>query len=111
MAKKLTSMRATKTKATKTKATPARAKGTTTTLDEALRQLEALGDAGVRAQNAKSSTFGAGAGDNQFGVALGDIRNVAKTIKTNHALALSLWDTGNVDAQFLATHLIEPTKL
>ena len=81
------------------------------TLEETLRQLESLGNAGVRAQNAKSGPFGAGAGDNQFGVALGDIRTLAKKIKTNHALALSLWDTGNVDAQFLATLLIEPKKL
>ena len=76
------------------------------TLDEALRQLEALGNAKVRAQNAKS-----GAGDSQFGVSLGDIRVLAKKIRTDHALALALWDTGNVDAQFLATLLIEPKKL
>jgi 3-methyladenine DNA glycosylase AlkD len=76
------------------------------TLDEALNQLEALGNAKVRAQNAKS-----GAGDNQFGVSLGDIRILAKKIRANHALAMVLWDTGNVDAQFLATLLIEPKKL
>jgi 3-methyladenine DNA glycosylase AlkD len=76
------------------------------TLKETLKQLKALGDAKVRAQNAKS-----GAGDNQFGVPLGDVRKWAKKIKTDHALALSLWDDGNVDAQFLSTLLIEPKKL
>ena len=76
------------------------------TLNDTLKQLEALGNAKVRAQNAKS-----GAGDNQFGVSLGDIRVLARKIRTDHALALSLWDTGNVDAQFLATLLIEPNKL
>ncbi len=76
------------------------------TLNEVLEQLKALGNAKVRAQNAKS-----GAGDNQFGVSLGEIRVLAKKIKTDHALALSLWDTGNVDAQFLAALLIEPKKL
>src|SRR5688572_21125674 len=81
------------------------------TLNEALKQLKALGDAKVRAQNAKSSAFGQGAGENQFGVALGDIRTLAKKIKTDHPLALALWDTGNVDAQFPATLLIEPKKL
>ncbi len=111
MAARMTSKTPTKPKAASPNAAPARAKGSTVTLDEALRQLKALGNAGVRAQNAKSSVFGAGAGDNQFGVALGDIRTVAKKIKTNHALALSLWDTGNVDAQFLATLLMEPNKL
>jgi 3-methyladenine DNA glycosylase AlkD len=111
MGKKLATKKATKNKAPKTKATPAQTKSTTITLEDALQQLEALGNEGVRAQNAKSGVFGDGAGDNQFGVALGDIRTVAKKIKTDHALALSLWDTGNVDAQFLATLLIEPRKL
>ena len=78
----------------------------TVTLKEALKQLKALGTAKVRAQNAKS-----GAGDDQFGVSLGDIRVLAKKIRTDHALAVSLWETGNVDAQFLATLLIEPKKL
>jgi hypothetical protein len=76
------------------------------TLQETLEQLEALGNAKVRAQNAKS-----GAGDNQFGVSLGDIRVLAKKIRTDHPLALSLWETGNVDAQFLAALLIQPKKL
>src|SRR5207249_24888 len=79
---------------------------TTMTLNETLKQLKALGDEKVRAQNAKR-----GAGDKQFGVQLGDIRVLAKKIKTDHALAMSLWKTGNVDAQFLATLLIVPEKL
>jgi 3-methyladenine DNA glycosylase AlkD len=76
------------------------------TLKDTLKQLKALGTAKVRAQNAKS-----GAGDNQFGVSLGNIRVLAKQIRTDHALALSLWQTGNVDAQFLATLLMQPKKL
>ena len=76
------------------------------TLNETLKQLKALGTEKVRAQNTKG-----GAGDNQFGVSLGDIRVLAKKIRTNHDLALSLWNTGNVDAQFLATLLIQPKKL
>jgi 3-methyladenine DNA glycosylase AlkD len=76
------------------------------TVDEALAQLRALGSAKVRAQNAKS-----GAGDDQFGVQLGDIRALAKKIRTDHELALSLWGTGNADAQFLATLLVVPKKL
>ena len=106
MAKKTTSAKTTRTNAARAKTAPAQAKSTTMTLEETLRQLEALGNAKVRAQNAKS-----GAGEDQFGVSLGDIRVVAKKIRTNHPLALSLWDTGNVDAQFLATLLIQPTNL
>jgi 3-methyladenine DNA glycosylase AlkD len=76
------------------------------TLKEALKQLESLGDEKMRAQNAKH-----GAGKNQFGVKRGDIRKVAEKIKTDHELALALWQTGNVDAQFLAALVIKPGKL
>ena len=75
-------------------------------LNETLKQLEALGNEKVRAHNTKY-----GAGDNQFGVKLGDIRVLAKKIKTNHELAMSLWETGNVDAQLLATLLMKPRHL
>ena len=77
-----------------------------TTLKEALAQLEALGNEKVRAQNSKN-----GAGDNQFGVRLGDIRKLATKIKTNHALAVALWETGNIDARLLAILLINPKNL
>ena len=77
-----------------------------TTLQDALDQLRSLGNEKVRALNAKN-----GAGDDQFGVSLGDIRAVAKKIRTDHALALALWDSGNLDAQFLSTLLVQPAKL
>jgi 3-methyladenine DNA glycosylase AlkD len=73
---------------------------------EILAQLESLGDAARRAHNTK-----AGAPDNQFGVKLGDLRAIAKKIKTDHELALKLWDTGNVEAQLLATLIIKPKSL
>jgi len=106
MAKKKTSKKGTKPKAAKPKAAKAKKplapkQSTTIPLQETLRQLKALGNAGVRAQNAKS-----GAGDNQFGVKRGDLRKLADKLKTDHQLALSLWKTGNVDAQLLATLVI-----
>jgi 3-methyladenine DNA glycosylase AlkD len=107
MAKKVTPKKATNPKPAKAKSAPAQTKSTTMTLKEALRELESLGNAGVRAQNAKSGPWGSGAGDNQFGVSRGDLRILANKIKTNHELALALWKTGNVDAQFLATLLIK----
>src|SRR5262245_8336311 len=106
MAMKTTVKKATKKNAAKAKAAPARAKGTAVTLEETLRQLKSLGDAGVRAQHAKW-----GAGDNQFGVKHGDIRVLAKKIKADHKLAMSLWKTGNIDAQYLAILLIKPKDL
>ncbi|MFD2147651.1 DNA alkylation repair protein [Mucilaginibacter antarcticus] len=52
-----------------------------------------------------------GAGDNQFGVKMGDIRNIANKIKTDHELGLALWETGNIDARFLAALIINPKQL
>src|SRR5688572_28633661 len=76
------------------------------TLNEALKQLEALADETTRAHNTKY-----GAGDNQFGVKHGDIRVLAKKIEIDHELAMSLWETRNVDAQLLAILLIKPKTL
>lgn len=76
------------------------------TVKEVLAKLESLGDAARRAHNAK-----AGAPENQFGVKLGDIRTVAKKLKTDHELALALWETGNVDAQLVATLIMKPKSL
>jgi 3-methyladenine DNA glycosylase AlkD len=93
MAKKSTS---------KKPAKPAKPTKPAMTLEKALRELESLGSATVRAQNAKSGAVGA-----QFGVKRGDLRKVADEIKTDHDLALALWKTGNIDAQFLATLVIK----
>ncbi len=76
------------------------------TVKDALTQLEKLANPKVRARNTKL-----GAGDNQFGVQMGDIRKVAAKIKTDHALALELWKTGNVDARLLAILILKPKQL
>ena len=100
MAKKVTASKTTKAKPAKPK--PVKA-AKTITVDEVLKQLKALGSEKVRAQNAKN-----GAGDNQYGVMMGDIRKVANKIKTNHELALALWKTDNIDAQLVATPATRP---
>ncbi len=76
------------------------------TLEEALKELEALGDEKTRERNAKN-----GAGDNQYGVKLGDIRKVAKKIKTDHELAMELWETENFEARMLAILVMKPKQL
>ena len=76
------------------------------TVNEILARLKSLGDDARRAHNTK-----AGAPDNQFGVKLGDIRAMATKIKTDHELAINLWDTGNVEAQLLDTLIIKPRSL
>jgi 3-methyladenine DNA glycosylase AlkD len=79
---------------------------TAMTVKEVLTQLKSLGNEARQKHNAK-----AGAPANQFGVKLGDIRKLAEKIKTDHALSLKLWETGNVDAQLLATLIIKPQML
>lgn len=76
------------------------------TLKQALAKLEALGNEKMRTQNLRH-----GSGDNQFGVRRGDVRKLAKEIKTDHGLALELWETGNIDARFLAVLLMKPAEL
>jgi len=73
---------------------------------QAMAKLKKLGDEKRRAFNAKR-----GAGENQFGVQTGDIRKLAKEIKVDHDLGLSLWATGNADAQMLAILLVRPKDL
>ncbi|KAF0152456.1 MAG: hypothetical protein FD143_1094 [Ignavibacteria bacterium] len=76
------------------------------TLKEVIAQLKSLGNEKVFAHNKKF-----GAGDNQFGVKLGDIRKVAAKIKNDDKLAFALWETGNIDAQLLAILVINPNNL
>jgi 3-methyladenine DNA glycosylase AlkD len=75
-------------------------------LKEALAQLKKLGNEAVRARNAKN-----GAGKDQYGVQMGDIRKLATKIKADHELGLALWKTENIDARLLAVLLITPKKL
>lgn len=76
------------------------------TVTEILTKLEAMGNEKVRLHNIKY-----GAHNNQFGVKMGDIRAMANKIKTDHKLAKALWETGNIDARFLATLIIDSKQL
>ncbi|MCC6284512.1 MAG: DNA alkylation repair protein [Phycisphaerales bacterium] len=78
---------------------------------EILAHLESLGDETRRRHNAKIGPDGTAPASNFYGVKMGDIRALAKKIKSDHALALELWATGNVEAQLLATLLISPAAL
>lgn len=71
-----------------------------------LTRLKTLGNDARRKHNAK-----AGAPADQFGVKLGDLRTIAKELKTNHPLALQLWQTGNLEAQLIATLILKPRDL
>jgi 3-methyladenine DNA glycosylase AlkD len=75
-------------------------------MEKVLAQLEALGTDGMRQQNIRQ-----GARANQFGVRLGDIRKLAKTIEQSHEFALALWETEIIDARLLSILLKKPQEL
>ncbi len=75
------------------------------TLKQTLAKLSSLGTEKMREFNKKN-----GADDNQYGVKMGDLRVLAKEIKTNHELAKQLWETGNIDAQLLALLICQPKR-
>lgn len=76
------------------------------TVKEVLAKLKSMANEKMFAQNTKN-----GAGKNQFGVKLGDIRALGTKIKTNHALGLELWKTDNIEARLLATLILQPKTL
>jgi len=45
-----------------------------------------------------------------FGVSFAILGTLAKQLKRDHALALALWASGNLDARFLATMVAEPAR-
>ena len=84
-----------------------------TAVKNVLAELESLGDEKRRQFNAKVGRDGiAGVPlDKQFGCKTGDVRKVAKKLKTNHELGQKLWKTGNMDAQMLAILIMKPKGL
>lgn len=76
------------------------------TLDEAMAALEALGS-----ENTRRLWRNHGAVEPMFGVKVGDMKSVLKASGKDHALALALWETGNVDARYLAALMCVPSQL
>lgn len=75
------------------------------TVQELMAELASLGTA----QNRKTYQRH-GAGANQFGVSFAHLDKLKKRIKTDNAMALALWDTGNCDARILATMIADPAQ-
>jgi 3-methyladenine DNA glycosylase AlkD len=67
------------------------------TLKEVMSQLEKLGN-----EQTRKTWRTHGAMGELFGVKIGDMKSVAKKIKGDQALALQLYETGNMDAMYLA---------
>jgi len=71
---------------------------------EIFQKLSDLGD-----ENTKKIYLNHGAKEPFFGVRIGDLKKIQKTIKTDYELSLDLYDTDNSDAMYLAG-LIADTK-
>ena len=70
------------------------------TVDEVLAELAALDDARIREVNERH-------GDDH-GVNLGELRALAKRLKTRHDLARELWETGDSAARLVAILICRP---
>ncbi len=76
------------------------------TFEEVMSILKSLGTESRWKFNLKN-----GAGSNQFGVGMMQLKNLAKELKVDHPLAVKLWETGNVDAMLLSSMIMEAPKI
>jgi len=76
------------------------------TVQQVMTELKKLGTA----QNVKVYRRH-GCGDNVFGVSFANLKALEKKIKTDHDLAVALWDTGNADARALAMMVADPSRV
>lgn len=75
-------------------------------LEEVMQQLEEYGTE----QNRKTYK-NHGAKEPLFGVSFANLKLLKKKIKKDHDLAISLWETKNMDAMTLATYILEPKNV
>ncbi|MFF2880036.1 DNA alkylation repair protein [Bacillus toyonensis] len=75
-------------------------------LEEVMQQLEEYGTE----QNRKTYK-NHGAKEPLFGVSFANLKLLKKKIKKDHNLAISLWETKNMDAMTLATYILEPKNV
>lgn len=76
------------------------------TKNEILKMLQDLGN-----EKRKQMYIKNGAGENTYGVLLGELRKLAKKLGKNHELGLELWYSENTDARWLACMMIDGKKL
>ncbi len=76
------------------------------TVAQVMTELEKLGTAQTRKVFSRH-----GAPDDMFGVKVGDLKKVAKSIKGQQELACELYKTGNADAQYLAGMVADGSQM
>lgn len=74
-------------------------------VNEVMQELEVLGS-----EQTRKTWCRHGAAEPMFGVKFGDLGKLHKRIKTDHALATALWQTGNHDARLLACLVADAAK-
>ncbi|KAB2441077.1 DNA alkylation repair protein [Bacillus luti] len=75
-------------------------------LEEVMQQLEECGT-----EQTRKTYKNHGAKEPLFGVSFANLKLLKKKIKKDHDLAISLWETKNMDAMTLATMVLDPKKL
>jgi 3-methyladenine DNA glycosylase AlkD len=78
----------------------------TATAAEIVEELKGLGSPSIKKVLVKH-----GAQEPFFGVKVADIKKIQKRIKTDHALALALYDTGISDAMYLAGLIADDARM
>ncbi|MDP6944407.1 MAG: DNA alkylation repair protein [Myxococcota bacterium] len=76
------------------------------TLSEVMAFLSEHGD-----ERTKATLMKHGAREPFFGVKVADLKKVVKKIKKDHSLSLSLYETGNSDAMYLAGLIADETQM
>jgi 3-methyladenine DNA glycosylase AlkD len=76
------------------------------TVAEVMTELEKKGSETTRKTYARH-----GAPNEMFGVKIGDLKTIAKKIKGNQELACALYDTGNIDAMYLAGMVADGSRM
>ena len=71
-------------------------------IDEVMLELKNYGN-----ENTKKTLIKHGAKEPFFGVKVENLKKIQKKTKTNHKLALELFATGNSDAMYLASMIVD----
>jgi 3-methyladenine DNA glycosylase AlkD len=77
------------------------------TANDILEELREMGSESIKRMLMKNH----GVKEPCFGVKIGDMQKIRKRIKQDHELALSLYDTGNYDAMYLAGYLADDMRM
>ena len=76
------------------------------TTEEIMQALQQMGS-----EQTKKTFLRHGAREPFFGVKVGDMKTIVKSVKKDHNLSLSLYETGNSDAMYLAGLIADEKKI